>query len=118
LTRGEGAIHLTLVAALPSLPPGHHRVFYRNDHHPADAAYLANALASSNARVEIDAQRRDRSQRELTIEYTIDRRQAAGVPWTLIARLTAEITAIGGLGLFFRSRRASARRNLTDRTAG
>jgi hypothetical protein len=105
LAGGEGPIRITLAAALPALGPGHHRVFYRNDHHPADAAYLANALASSSPRVEIGAQRRDVDQRELTIEYTLDGREAAGVPWLLVGGLAAELTTIGGLALLFKRRR-------------
>jgi hypothetical protein len=101
LAGGEGPIRITLAAALPALGPGHHRVFYRNDHHPADAAYLANALAPSSPRVEIGPQRRDADQRELTIEYTLDGREAAGASWLLVAGLAAELTTIGGLGLLF-----------------
>jgi len=105
LMRGEGAIQIALSAALPSLEPGRHRVFYRNDHHPADAAYLANALKPSSGRVEIDAQRRDVDQRELTIEYSIDREAAAGVPWAYVAGLVAEVAAIAGLGMMLSRRR-------------
>lgn len=106
LIRGEGTIRIALAATAPALLPGRHRVFYRNDHHPADAAYLANALAPSSTRVEIGAQQRDAEQRELTIEYTLDGRQTTGVPWLLIAGLAAELTTIGGLGLLVRRRRS------------
>jgi hypothetical protein len=101
LTRGEGTIQITLAADVPSLVAGRQRLVYRNDHHPADAAYLANALSPSSPRVEIQVQRRDVDQRELAIEYTLDAKETAGVPW-LVVGLVAEVAGFVGLGLWFR----------------
>jgi hypothetical protein len=70
--RGEDAIRLTLEAALPALPAGSHRLLFRNAHLAGHSAYLANALVPESARVAVTAQRRDRDQSELTIEYTLD----------------------------------------------
>jgi len=101
LTRGEGTIQIALAATLPSLDPGRHRLRYENHHHPADAAYLANAMSPSSPRVVVRTQHRDAVQRTLTIEYTLDR-ETAGVPWLLVVGLAAEIVMIAGLGLVVR----------------
>jgi len=102
LTRGEGVIQLALTATLPALDSGRHFLRYRNDNHPADSAYLANALAPSSPDVAVGAQRRDADQRELTIDYTLDTHDAAGVPPLLVAGFIAEVVAIVGLGLVVR----------------
>jgi hypothetical protein len=70
--RGEGTIRLNILATLPSVSAGSHRLFFRNVHLAGHSAYLANALVPESARVTVTAQRRDRDQRELTIEYTLD----------------------------------------------
>jgi hypothetical protein len=108
LTRGEGTIQIALTATLPSLDPGRHRLHYQNDHHPSDAAYLANALAPSSPRVAVRAQQRDADQRTLTIDYALDEHEAAGVPWLLVVGLAAEIVTIAGLGLVVRRLRRGA----------
>ena len=50
---------------------GSHRLLFRNAHLAGHSAYLANALVPESARVAVTAQRRDRDQSELTIEYTL-----------------------------------------------
>jgi len=69
--RGEGAIRLKLQAALPEVSAGSHRLSFRNAHLPGHSAYLANALVPASARVTVTAQRRDRDQSKLAIEYTV-----------------------------------------------
>jgi hypothetical protein len=69
--RGEGTIRLNIQATLPNVPGGSHRLLFRNAHLAGHSAYLANALVPENARVAVTAQRRDRDQSELTIEYTV-----------------------------------------------
>jgi hypothetical protein len=71
LRRGEGTIRVKVEADLPRVPAGAHRLFFRNAHLAGHSAYLANALVPESARVAIMAQRRDREQSELTIEYTL-----------------------------------------------
>ena len=71
LRRGEGTIRLNIQAALPEVPDGPHRLLFRNAHLAGHSAYLANALVPDSARVVVTAQRRDRDQTELTIEYTL-----------------------------------------------
>jgi len=69
--RGEGTIRLKIHATLPSVSAGSHRLFFRNAHLAGHSAYLANALVPESARVTVIAQRRNRDQSELTIEYTL-----------------------------------------------
>jgi hypothetical protein len=44
---------------------------FRNRHHPARSVYLANALVPGSDEVAVTAQRRDRDQTELTIDYVL-----------------------------------------------
>jgi hypothetical protein len=69
--RGEGRLRLQLQATFPKVSAGSHRLFFRNAHLAGHSAYLANALVPESARVAVTAQRRDRDQSELTIEYTV-----------------------------------------------
>jgi len=69
--RGEGTIRLRVQAPLPGVSAGSHQLRFRNEHLSGHSAYLANALVPVSARVIVTAQRRDRDQRELTIEYTL-----------------------------------------------
>ncbi len=71
LRRGEGTIRLNIQATLPEVPDGAHELLFRNAHLAGHSAYLANALVPESARVAVTAQRRDRDQTELTIEYTL-----------------------------------------------
>ena len=82
--RGEGTIRLKIHATLPSVPAGPHRLFFKNAHLTGHSAYLANALVPESARVTVTAQRRDRDQSELTIEYTVRADPTgAGLAWVL-----------------------------------
>jgi hypothetical protein len=69
--RGEGTIRLDIRAELPEVAAGSHQLLFRNAHLAGHSAYLANALVPESARVAVTAQRRDRDQSELTIEYTV-----------------------------------------------
>lgn len=109
LTRGEGVIRVVLTSGFPPLDSGRHVLRYRNDHHPAGAAYLANALSPASSEVVVRGQQRDIDQRELTIEYTLDSRETTGVPWLLIAGLIAEVAGIVGLGFVVRRLRREQR---------
>jgi len=81
---GEGTIRLMIHATLPRVSAGSHRLFFRNAHMADHSAYLANALVPESARVTVTAQRRDRDQRELTIEYTVGADSTgAGLAWVL-----------------------------------
>ena len=69
--RGEGTIRLLCAVTLPRQSIGRHQLSFRNTHHPDHSVYLANALVPESDRVAITAQRRDRDQRELIIEYVV-----------------------------------------------
>lgn len=69
--RGEGTIRLHAVGMLPRLSIGSHQLLFRNRHHPDRSVYLANALVPESAEVAVTAQRRDRDQKELIIEFVV-----------------------------------------------
>jgi len=71
MRRGEGTIALQVAAALSPVPAGAHRLTFRNNHHPAGAAYLANALVPESARVSVTGQLRDTEQRMLSVDYVL-----------------------------------------------
>ena len=71
LRRGEGTVRLKILAALPGISAGVHRLFFGNAHLAGHSVYLANALVPESARLAVTAQRRTGDQSELTIEYTV-----------------------------------------------
>ena len=89
--RGEGTIRLDVEATVPDLSPGSHRLLFRNAHLAGHSAYLANALVPESARVAVTAQRRDRDQSELIIEYTMPGGSAAASLAGILSRLTAAL---------------------------
>ena len=88
--RGDGTIRLHIEATLPEVAAGSHRLRFRNAHLAGQSAYLANALVPESARVAVTAQRRDRDQSELTIEYTVD----GGSTAATLARVLRSLTAL------------------------
>ena len=74
IRKGEAAISLELAAGLPALAAGAHHLRFRNTHRRDIGAYLANVLVPANDRIAISSQRRDVDQRELTVDYVLDRR--------------------------------------------
>ena len=98
--RGEGTIRLEIEAAVPDTSPGSHRLVFRNAHLAGHSAYLANALVPESDRVAVTAQRRDRDQSELAIEYTVQGGPAAAaLPWIF--------GSVAGAVLLVRARRWS-----------
>jgi len=89
--RGEGSVRLDIEATVPDLSPGSHRLLFRNAHLAGHSAYLANALVPESDRVAVTAQRRDRDQSELTIEYTVPGGSAAASLAGILSRLTAAL---------------------------
>jgi len=71
IRRGEGTIRLEAAATLPGVPSGAHRLTLRNNHHPDDATYLANALVPQSQRVKVTGQLRDTDQRVLSVDYVL-----------------------------------------------
>ena len=71
IQRGEGTIHLRYNAALPRLLDGEHHLVFRN-RYPGDiGVFLANALVPDTDRIAVVAQRRDFTQRDLTIDFVL-----------------------------------------------
>jgi len=98
--RGEGSVRLDIEATVPDLSPGSHRLLFRNAHLAGHSAYLANALVPESDRVAVTAQRRDRDQSELTIEYRVQGGPAA-------AALAWIFGSVAGAVLLVRARRWS-----------
>jgi hypothetical protein len=71
IRKGEGAIRLELAAGVSALRAGSHQAFFLNTHRPEIGVYLANALVPVSPHVSIAAQRRDVTQREITIDYVV-----------------------------------------------
>jgi hypothetical protein len=89
LRRGEGTIRLEILAAVPTVSAGSHRLFFRNVHMADHSAYLANALVPESARIAVTAQHRVRDQSELTIDYTVQ----ADAPGATLAWVLASLAA-------------------------
>jgi hypothetical protein len=69
--RGEGTIHLRYHAALPRLLDGEHHLVFQNRYRDDIGVYLANALLPDTDRITVVAQRRDFTQRDLTIDFVL-----------------------------------------------
>jgi hypothetical protein len=103
MRRGEGTIRLQSTATFPRLPAGPHQLLFRNRHHPDRSVYLANALVPRSEQVAVTAQRRDRDQTELTIDYVV-----RAAPATSTAAWLGSIVAAMGLSMFLIRRPRSA----------
>ncbi len=94
LRRGEGTIHLRSTAAVPAQVEGQHQVSFRNRYRPDVSVYLANALVPESNRITVTAQRRDPSQRALTIDYVMrGARPASMSTWLLSGVAVALVLA-------------------------
>ena len=89
MRRGEGTIRLQSTATFPRLSIGPHQVLFRNSHHPDRSVYLANALAPASEEVAVTAQRRDRDQTELTIDYVLRAAPATSTTAWLLGSIAA-----------------------------
>ncbi len=97
IRRGEGTIRIHSPGALRRLPVGVHRLSFRNGHHPEGSVYLANALVPASDRVAVTAQRRDRDQRELMIDFVTQPRAATWTPVWLFGSIAATAGLAGWL---------------------
>jgi hypothetical protein len=68
---GEGTMRVEAVGHVPRLAEGAHHLHYRNGDRADIGVYLANALVPASDRVAVTAQRRDRDQRDLIIDYVL-----------------------------------------------
>ena len=81
--RGVGTVRLTATGVLDDVRAGTRHLRFSNRHHPATSVYLANALVSADRDVQVAAQRRDRRQQQLDVEYTIAPRWSLHLIWLL-----------------------------------
>ena len=84
IRRGEGTIRLQANAVVPPRPAGRHQLVFRNTHRQDVSVYLANAVMPSDDHLIVTGQRRDRDQRELTIDYVVRGDTPTSIPvWLL-----------------------------------
>jgi nickel/cobalt exporter len=83
MRRGVGTMQLTAVGPLEDGRAGTRRLRFTNRHHPETSVYLANALVSADRDVQVVAQRRDRRQQQLDVEYEIGSRWPVQLTWVL-----------------------------------
>ena len=103
---GEGTLRLRVVAALPRLSAGTHRLRYRISHRPDIGVYLVNALVPASDRIAIEAQRRDVDQRDVTIEYTLAADRATRLRGGLSVALAGAVIWLAAV--WWRRRRESS----------
>jgi hypothetical protein len=92
--RGEGTIQLRSTAALPAQAAGQHQVSFRNRYRPDVSVYLANALIPESNRIAVTAQRRDPTQRDLTIDYVMGAGQRPSMSIWLLGGVVIGLTAL------------------------
>src|SRR5262249_5503723 len=85
MTSGIGTTRLRATAKFPPVNAGRHQVYYRNTHQSEIGAYLVNALVPADKDIQINEQRRDYLQREVTIEFRIGPESAGSSLWWLLA---------------------------------
>jgi hypothetical protein len=90
---GVGTIRLYASGAFPAASRGRHRIYYRNTHRLEVGAYLVNALVPADKQIEIDDQRRDYMQHEMTLEYRV----VPDSSWTLFWLVAAGLAMAGAL---------------------
>lgn len=72
LRDGVGTIQLRAAGPAGGRRSGRRQLHFRNNHRPDVSVYLVNALRSEERGVHVVHQSRDRSQREIDIEYSVD----------------------------------------------
>jgi hypothetical protein len=80
---GVGTMQLTATAVLDDVRAGRRQLRFSNRHHPEVSVYLANALVSTDRDLHVVAQRRDRRQQVLDVEYEIVSSWPRQVIWVL-----------------------------------
>jgi nickel/cobalt transporter (NicO) family protein len=72
LRDGVGTIQLRAAGPAEGRGSGRRQLHFRNNHRPDVGVYLVNALRSEERAVHVVHQSRDRSQRQIEIEYSVD----------------------------------------------
>jgi hypothetical protein len=76
MQEGVGTIRIE-ARAVWRATPGHHSLFFRNNHKTDLGAYLVNALLPTNAEIAITDQERDSLQREIRLDFDVQPPPAA-----------------------------------------
>ncbi len=97
---GTGTIRLKARSTVRAASPGAHVLAYVNVHQSEMSAYLVNALAPPSA-IHITRQQRDPWQRQLTLEYVVDR--PGGITARFASGLGVGFVMVCALGWFRRS---------------
>jgi hypothetical protein len=92
---GVGVIRLRARSQVPLAASGRHELSYSNNHQSEGSVYLVNALVPDDPRIHITAQRRDRAQHALTIDYDVATRPG----WTRFSWLVGGLATIAVLTL-------------------
>ena len=96
LRAGLGTIAVRASGSVDRLGAGRHSLQFQNNHHPAGAAYLINALAPDDPAIRVVGQRRDPIQRDGRIEYEIGSSSAARWFWlfALVAGFPRQLASL------------------------
>jgi hypothetical protein len=94
LRDGTGTMRLTVIGVLDGVQAGTHHVRFNNSHQPVSSVYLANALIPVDTDVQVVAQRRDRHQRQIDVEYRIASGSSVPLVWVLFGA-TVLVSRIG-----------------------
>jgi hypothetical protein len=97
MRHGLGAIQLRASGAVESRMSFRRELHFQNNHHAAGSVYLVNALMPTDPGISVVTQRRDATQRDARIEYSVRPQWPKYVYWPLL----------GGAALFFMYRRRS-----------
>jgi nickel/cobalt transporter (NicO) family protein len=85
MSEGVGTIQILAIGRIPRIAPGRRSVVFVNNHHPDGSVYLANALVSADAGIEVVAQTRDVRQRQIRVDYEIRTTAVSPLAWSLVA---------------------------------
>jgi len=96
---GTGVIAIRANAPLRSTR-GSHTITLSNDYRIDSSAFLANALVPDSDRIAIHAQRRDGSQSELAIDYSVTDPASPALPYVSLTAVIALVAVAARKSLF------------------
>jgi hypothetical protein len=102
---GDGVIRLRATVPLASAESGQHHIAFTNRHMSDMGAYLVNALVPADDRIRIRPPRRDVSQQEFSMDYTIET-----PPPSASLLLFAVVLGASALGVLYIAKRRLATR--------
>jgi nickel/cobalt transporter (NicO) family protein len=84
MSDGVGTIQIRATGHI-ALTPGRRSVVFVNNHRPDGSVYLANALVSADRGIEVVAQTRDVRQRQIRVDYEVQKTGGSALAWSLVA---------------------------------